>query len=113
MLYISKIKIRAIQNTSVLFDTINANEHLPINYWCINYNQSNIQNKIKNKFCMKVIYYACFKLEEITTRNVKKNKNNFINVIGDKFVMNIRRGKLTISFCTKLYSWINYLQLLK
>ena len=42
---------------------------------------------------------------------VKKNKNNFINVIGDKFAMIIRWGKLTISFCKKLYSCINYLQL--
>ena len=39
---------------------------------------------------MKEIYYACFKLEEKTTRSVKKNKNNFINVIGDKFAMSIR-----------------------
>ena len=37
---------------------------------------------------MKAIYYACFKLEEKTTRSVKKNKNNFINVIGD--MMSIR-----------------------
>ena len=25
-----------------------------------------------------------------TTRSVKKNKNNFINIIGDKFAMSIR-----------------------
>ena len=25
-----------------------------------------------------------------TTRSIKKNKNNFINVIGDKFAMSIR-----------------------
>ena len=31
----------------------------------------------------------CFKLEEKVTRNVKKKKNNFINVIGDKFTMSI------------------------
>ena len=37
---------------------------------------------------MKAMYYACFKLEEKTTRSVKKNKNNFINVIGD--MMSIR-----------------------
>ena len=48
-----------------------------------------------------------------TTRSVKKNKNNFINVIGDKFAMNIRWGKLTIIFCKKFFSCINYLQLLK
>ena len=29
-------------------------------------------------------------LEEKTTRSVKKNKNNFINVIGNKFAMSIR-----------------------
>ena len=39
---------------------------------------------------MKAISYACFKLEEKTPRNAKKNKNNFINVIGDKFAMSIR-----------------------
>ena len=36
---------------------------------------------------MKAINYACFKLEEKATRSVKKKKNNFINVIGDKFAM--------------------------
>ena len=36
---------------------------------------------------MKAVNYACFKLEEKATRSVKKKKNNFINVIGDKFVM--------------------------
>ena len=39
---------------------------------------------------MKTINYAYFKLEEKTTRSVKNDKNNFINVIGDKFVMSIR-----------------------
>ena len=39
---------------------------------------------------MKAIYYAYFKLEEKTIRSVKKNKNNFTNVIGDKFAMSIR-----------------------
>ena len=34
---------------------------------------------------MKTINYACFKLEEKATRSVKKNKNNFIKVIRDKF----------------------------
>ena len=29
-------------------------------------------------------------LEEETTRSVKKNKSNFINLIGDKFAMSIR-----------------------
>ena len=29
-------------------------------------------------------------LEEKTTRSVKKNKNNFINVVGNKFAMSIR-----------------------
>ena len=32
---------------------------------------------------MKAINYTYFKLEEKTTRSVKENKNNFINVIGD------------------------------
>ena len=39
---------------------------------------------------MKAICYACFKLEKKATRVVKKKKNNFINVIGDKFAMSIR-----------------------
>ena len=51
--------------------------------------------------------------EEKTPRNAKKNKNNFINIIGDKFTMSIRWEKLTISLCTKLFGCINYLRLLK
>ena len=38
---------------------------------------------------MKLINYACFKLEEKATRSVKNDKNTFINIIGDKFAMNI------------------------
>ena len=53
---------------------------------------------------MKAINYACFKLEEKTTKSVKKNKNNFINVIGDEFAISIRQGKLTILVCQKLFS---------
>ena len=45
---------------------------------------------MKSKLCMKTMCYACFKLEEKATRSVKKNKNNFINVIGDKFAMSVR-----------------------
>ena len=33
---------------------------------------------------MKGINYACIKLEEKATRSIKKNKNNFIIVMGDK-----------------------------
>ena len=33
---------------------------------------------------MKAINYVCFKLEENAVRSGKKNKNNFINVIGDR-----------------------------
>ena len=39
---------------------------------------------------MKAVNYACFELEEKATRSVKKKKNNFINVIRDKFAMSIR-----------------------
>ena len=39
---------------------------------------------------MKAINYAYLKLEEKATRSVKKKKNNFINVRGDKFAMSIR-----------------------
>ena len=70
------------------------------------------QNEIQNKLSMKAINYACSKLEEKVNRSIKKNKNNFINVIGDKFAMSIKLGKLTISFCKKLFSCINNLQLL-
>ena len=88
---------------------VNVNFNLTqINSWCINYNQS-IQNKIKNKLHMKAINYTCFKQEEKTS--FKKNKNNFINIIADKFAMIIRWGKLTISFGKKLFSCTNYFQL--
>ena len=60
---------------------------------------------------MKAINYASFELEEKATRSVTKNKNNFINVIGDKFTMTIRWRKST-TFCRKHFSCINYLQLL-
>ena len=36
---------------------------------------------------MKAINYACLKLEEKATKNVKKNKIYFANVIGDNFVI--------------------------
>ena len=52
------------------------------------YNQY-IQNKTKNKLCMKAISHACLKREEKTARRVKKNKSNFNNIIGDKFAMSI------------------------
>ena len=84
------------------------NFNLPqINSWCLNYNHC-IQNKIKNKLRMKAIHYACFKLEEKPNRSVKKKENNFVNVIGDKFTISIRWGKVTISFCKKLFSYINF-----
>ena len=38
---------------------------------------------------MKVTNYGCFKMEEKNTRSVKKNKNNFINVTGDKSAKSI------------------------
>ena len=31
-----------------------------MNSWCINYNQYKIKNRIKNKFLMKAVNYACF-----------------------------------------------------
>ena len=40
----------------------------------------------RNQKCMKAINYICFKLEEKDTRSVRKDKNNFINVIGDKLL---------------------------
>ena len=81
-----------LQNSKLVHkeQQVNVNFNLTqINSWYIGYNQY-IQNKIKNKFCMKAINYAFFKLEEEITRSVKKNKINFINIIGDKFAMSIR-----------------------
>ena len=40
----------------------------------------------RNQKCMKAINYICFKLEEKDTRSVRKDKNNFINVIRDKLL---------------------------
>ena len=68
---------------------LNFNFNLTQINWCMNYNQS-ILNKIKNKLRIKAINYKCFKLEEKTTRSAKRNKNNFINVVGDKFTKIIR-----------------------
>ena len=39
---------------------------------------------------MKAICYVFFKLEEKATRKVKKNKNNFINIIRNTFATKIR-----------------------
>ena len=57
-----------------------------------------MQNKIKNKLHMKAINYTCFKLEEKDTRTIKKNKNIFINVRGDKFAMSIRQKKVRLKW---------------
>ena len=53
--------------------------------WCINYNQY-IQNKTKNKLHMKGMLQTGKK----ATKKVKKNKNNFINIVRDKFTMSNR-----------------------
>ena len=54
---------------------------------------------------MKAIYYACFKLEEKTTKSVEKKRNNFINIVRDKFAISIKQGKLTILFCKNFQSY--------
>ena len=46
--------------------------------------------QIKNKLRMEAVNYVCFKLEEKATTNDKKSKNNFISIIGEKFVISIR-----------------------
>ena len=46
---------------------------------------------------MKAINYACLKLEEKNPLEVLKRIKT-IKVIGDKFAISIRWGKLTISF---------------
>ena len=38
---------------------------------------------------MQAINYACFKLKEKTTRSVKKNKSNFINVIDYRLFISV------------------------
>ena len=63
----------------------------------LNYNQY-IQNKTKNKLHMKGIKYACFKLGKKAAKKVKKNKNNFINIVGDKFTMSNRWGDKQFHF---------------
>ena len=45
--------------------------------------------KIHQKYYMRKINYACFKLEENAITSVKRNKNNFIN-IRDKLTISIR-----------------------
>ena len=90
-----KIVIGSQKKTSKCWLNFNLNQ---INSWCINYNQY-IQNKIKTNYAMKAISYACFKLEEEATGSGNKNKNNFIDVMGDKLAMGIKWGKLTIPFC--------------
>ena len=51
-------------------------------------------------------------MEVKADRSVKKNKNNCANVLGDKFAMSIRWGKLAILFGKNHFGCINYLQLL-
>ena len=46
---------------------------------------------------MKAINCVCFELEEKATRSVKKQKNNFINVIGDTFAMSITQCAAPLS----------------
>ena len=74
-----KIIIGSSRKTSKCYLNFNLNQ---IHFWWINYNQY-IQNKIKNKLSMKAINYACSRLEQKATRNVKENKNNFMSFIGD------------------------------
>ena len=45
------------------------------------------KKKIKNKLCINVINYA--RLKHDVARSVKKDKNNFINIIGNIFTMHI------------------------
>ena len=59
----------------------------------------------------KIIMHERNKLDILQAVSVKKNQSNFINVIGEKFVINIRSRKLTTSFCKKLLSCTKFLQL--
>ena len=52
-----------------------------------NCNQYIGNKKIKNKLCINVINYA--RLKHDVARSVKKDKNNFINIIGNIFTMHI------------------------
>ena len=83
--FIYKTVIVLQRKTSKCEPNFNLNQ---INSQYINYNQY-IQ-KIENKLRLKAINHAYSKLEEQVTKSVKKNKNNFITVIGAKLAMNIR-----------------------
>ena len=53
-----------------------------------NLNQKNCNQYIgKNKICINIINYA--RLKHDVARSVKKDKNNFINIIGNIFTMHI------------------------
>ena len=51
--------------------------------------------------------WLCMLQTRRKSRSVKKNKNNFIDITGDKFAMSIRGGNLIISFCKKRFSCRN------
>ena len=59
-----------------------------MNPWCVNYNQY-IQNRIIKKITHKSNKLSLLQTGKKATRSVKKNKNNFIIVIGGKFVTSI------------------------
>ena len=48
-----------------------------------------IKNNIKKKIPHESKNDVCFKLEEKSTGNVRKNKNSFIEIMGDKFAMSV------------------------
>ena len=58
---------------------------------------------------MKAVNFACFKLGEKASKSVKKNKNNFINVIENKLTMSLDEE---INNNILQEACINYLQLL-
>ena len=76
----------------VLIQLQNSNEFTKkknqIKSWCKKYNQYN-QNKSKTNEERKhhIMHASVWKKKSLS---VKKNKNNFIDIIGDKFAMSIR-----------------------
>ena len=54
----------------------------------INSGVHKLQSKTKSKtITVRATNYACFKLEEKTTKSDKENKNSFINVLGDNLLV--------------------------
>ena len=52
---------------------------------------------------MKAVNTACFKLEPKANNGDKKNKNNFVIILGDQFTMRIRLTLQLYKLCLVTY----------